>query len=255
MLANPSRKADYGFGVGEFLWYWNGQDDLKTMLYYNKRMGKFSDDGVTLNSAYGRRIRARLDLETMWSASQWDACKKTLIDDPDSRRAILIINRPEDNIIAAYEGSKDVPCTLSLQFFIRRNRLDLHVTMRSSDTFWGLSYDLFTFTLLQECMLLELRREMPALELGTYSHCSGSLHIYEHHFKISSAVVEDYLSKEFQAAAPMEPFDLSELAELSTREKALRTGKVDDIGATQFHGRTRWMAERLQEHRRKRDAE
>ena len=264
LLANPAREANYGFAVGEFIWYLLGKNDLETMIYYNKRMKDFSDDGRTLNSAYGFRTRFVDNVYDINKAvTQWDACRKTLIDDPDSRRALLIINRAEDNTKAAMLGSKDVPCTLSLQFFIRRplmegqpRRLVLHAHMRSNDAVWGLTYDLFSFTLLQELMLNELRiYGMEDLELGEYIHTAGSLHIYERHFEMASAVVQNYLSPGFKAAAPMEPIANPELAVLAKQEEALRTGRVAKLDEACFGGGVRWMAERLNEHRRKRDDE
>jgi len=264
ILANPIRDAQYGFGVGEFFWYWLGKQDLESMLYYNKRMGNFSDDGFTLNSAYGYRTRhQKFDVHynrdcghgVFDNTTQWEAAKKTLIDDPDSRRAILIIGNAKDYTVGAYQPSKDLPCTLSLQFFIRDNKLHLHTTMRSNDAFWGLTYDLFSFTLLQECMMLELNAAGMKLELGVYSHTAGSLHIYDRHFAQASAITDNYVLGGSVIAEPMLPISLEELASLADQETALRTRKVAEIGETQFSSGVRWMAERLNEHRRKRDAE
>jgi thymidylate synthase len=259
ILASPERAADYGFGVGEFFWYWLGKQDVESMLYYNKRMGQFSDNGFTLNSAYGHRTRKMTfdvdGVDTAYS-TQWDAVKRTLFEDPDSRRAILIIGMPQDYTVGAYQPSKDLPCTLSLQFFIRENELHLHTTMRSNDAFWGLTYDLFSFTLLQECMMLELQAAgMTDLNLGMYTHTAGSLHIYDRHFAQASAVADTYLKIGSISAEPMLPLSLEELASLAEQETALRTGKVAEIGETQFSSGVRWMAIQLNAHRRKRDAE
>lgn len=254
LIANPAREVSYGFGVGEFLWYWAGRKDLESMLYYNKRMKDFSDDGATLNSAYGYRLKTEEYGHSY--TSQWEACKRTLLKDSDSRRALLLINRAEDQVYAVEQGSKDVPCTLSLQFFIRENKLHLHAHMRSNDAFWGLTYDLFSFTLFQEMMMLELREAgMTNLLLGDYIHTAGSLHIYERHFEMASSVVKTYLSEGFQQAAPMESVDLKGLSLLVEQEEALRTGKVKSIDINEFAGGVRWMAVQLNLHRAKRDAE
>ena len=45
---------------------------------------------------------------------------------------------------------KDIPCTVSLQFLIRENKLHLFVNMRSNDVFLGLPHDIFCFTMIQE---------------------------------------------------------------------------------------------------------
>lgn len=265
LLALSARDANYGFAVGEFFWYWLGKQDLESMLYYNKRMGNFSDDGFTLNSAYGYRTRqqkfevGRVDGPGHMvsnQTTQWAAVKKTLLEDPDSRRAILIVGVPGDYTVGAYKPSKDLPCTLSLQFFIRDNRLFLHTTMRSNDVVWGLTYDLFSFTLLQECMMLELQAAgMTKLKLGAYYHTAGSLHIYEHHFKMASEIVKEYLSQGFVPAKPMDPISLEELASLADDEEALRVGKVAQIDQNRYSGGVRWMAAQLNAHRRKRDDE
>lgn len=262
LLSYKSRDAQYGFGVGEFMWYWTGKQDLETLLYYNKRAGQFSDDGRTVNSAYGFRLFNQsydagvTEEDGQLVTNQWLNVKSTLLDDPDSRRAVMTIFRPEDAVRATVHGSKDVPCTLSLQFFIRQDQLHLHTHMRSNDAVWGLTYDLFSFTLLQEMMMLELRRDgMSDLQLGRYYHTAGSLHIYERHFEMAQNILKEYLSPGFQEAASMEPLDLDGMVRLVEHEEALRTGRVGPDGSARFDGGVRWMAEQLEAHRRKRDAE
>lgn len=259
LLANPARDTNYGFGVGEFLWYYQGKRDLETMLYYNKRMISFSDDGKTLNSAYGYRLRGEAleDENGNLYPTQWEVVMKTLNDDHDSRRAVMLINRDEDEAKAVLFGSKDVPCTLSLQFFIRDNKLHLIVNMRSNDVIWGLTYDLFSFTLLQEVMLLDLKRTYPGkfkdLELGKYIHNAGSMHLYERHFEMAEKIFD----WQGHPAKPMEPLDLFMLDKLCTYEDLVRTDKMNSIDMSEFvtGGCTTWMAQELNKHKEKRNAE
>jgi thymidylate synthase len=251
-LSSKARDANYGFAVGEFLWYWQGRQDLEMMLYYNKRMKDFSDDGKTLNSDYGWRMKKDYNYDR--PMTQWDVVKKTLIDDPDSRRALIIINGPHDQCEAAVFGSKDVPCTLSLQFFIRDNKLVLHSHMRSNDAVWGLTYDLFSFTLFQECMLLELKKfkQLKDLELGNYYHTAGSMHVYERHFDMMEKIVKEQIVE----TPSMEPISsLDYLDVLCVEEEMLRTKKIDYIETAKYDGSLKWMAEQLNTHREKRDAE
>ena len=264
LLSCPTRKADYGFAVGEFLWYWTGRRDLESLLYYNKRAKDFSNDGLTVNSAYGYRLRERgvfagVDRHVYGSgATQWETCVKTLEDDPDSRRAVMLINMPEDEREAVFCGSKDVPCTLSLQFFIRDNKLHLHVLMRSNDVMWGLTYDLFSFTLMQECMLLELQQypKFEKLELGSYYHTAGSMHIYERHFEQAEKIIEEYRSN-LKLHEAMEPLSslyqlkvVSHIAE-NIRIHGMVPGTLDL--SEDMDGTAEWMLSRLVEHRLKRD--
>jgi thymidylate synthase len=263
LLANEPRAANYGFGVGEFLWYYQGKRDLETMKYYNKRMKSFSKDGRTLNSAYGYRLRR----EKVYvpgvhgdcfsePPTQWDICMQTLNQDPDSRRAVMHINQPYDQRNAAHFGSPDVPCTLSLQFFIRDNKLHLIVNMRSNDIMWGLTYDLFSFTLLQEVMLLDLKRNYPDkfkdLGLGKYIHNAGSMHLYEQHFE-QAAKIFDWQGR---PAKPMDELDLEQLDNLIVYEEALRTDATVPMSPDgRFWGAAHWMAGELNKHKEKRNAE
>jgi thymidylate synthase len=263
LILNPARKANYGFAAGEFLWYWQGRRDLEMMCYYNRRMAGFSDDGLTLNSAYGHRIHGTDEFASSnRQLSQWEVCVRTLVEDPESRRAILHINRSDDQETAVRFGSKDVPCTLSLQFFVRQGRLHMHVTMRSNDIVWGLTNDLFSFTLFQECMLLELtarNEKFRGLEMGSYYHTVGSLHLYERHFQLAEDCLEKYRTGWPEPEGTRDDMPaltgLHELSELADLEMRLRKRTIDLIDVEKFSGGERWLAERLNEHRQKRDAE
>jgi len=256
LLSCVKRNTNYGFAVGEFLWYWNGKRDLETMLYYNKRMKDYSDDGETLNSAYGYRLKVE-NAQFINPKGQWSTAIHTLVKDPDSRRAVLHINRASDQLVADIEGSSDVPCTLSLQFFIRDNRLDLHVHMRSNDIMWGLTYDLFSFTLFQECMLLELKEweKFKDLKLGKYYHTAGSLHIYEKHFDQASEICMEYgLGVDYKQ--PQEPLvSLEDLDKVSDVEKVLRLKQGPLFVSGSIEGTELWMIDELKHHRAKRDLE
>lgn len=260
LTASPDRAANYGFAAGEFLWYLRGANDLESISYYNKRMKDFSDDGRLVHSAYGFRvgIEARLaEEEDGGKDQQWTRVVEELTRDRDSRRAVMTIFSPYDLKRALSPvGTKDVPCTLSLQFFVRDGRLDLHVTMRSNDAVWGLANDLFSFTLLQEVMLLDLRGrsdDLRELRLGEYVHTAGSMHLYERHFAMADAVyVSDHvLAKPMPALTSPDDLDRLLVAEEYIRENSARfKGELFADGTGE-----RWLFDRLLEHRAKRDAE
>jgi thymidylate synthase len=244
LTSAPARAANYGFAAGEFLWYLRGARDLESISYYNKRMPSFSDDGLTVNSAYGARLGIA---DGSPASSQWARVVDELARDRDSRRAALTIFAPSDLRAA----TKDVPCTLSLQFFIRDGRLDLHVSMRSNDVIWGLCNDIFSFTLMQEVMLLDLRERGADVELGSYYHTAGSMHLYERHFPMA----HDILHEDVEPAAPMPPLtSRAELGRLLADETNLRAGfrtvATYDVGSGEA-----WLLARLLKHRCRRDAE
>lgn len=236
---SPVRAANYSFATGEFLWYLRGAEDLASLTYYNPRMAEFSDDGVTLNSAYGKRLRG---------TTQWANVVDELLRDPDSRRAVMTILSPEDVARAVTVGTKDVPCTLSLQFFVRAGLLSLHVTMRSNDAVWGLCNDLFSFTLLQETMLLDLRAAGADVELGPYYHSAGSLHLYERHFDLAKIVA----TEPPHGPGTMPPIRArKDLDHLAADEVALRERKM--LSKYGYEGGAAWMFDKLLKLRLKKD--
>lgn len=108
--------------------------------------------------AYGPRLAERLS-----------GCFQLLQRDPTTRRAIATIWEPRDLL---HDG--DRPCTLSLQFLLRNDLLELHVTMRSQDVWLGLTYDGFMFTQAQQTLARRLN-----VGVGQYVHHVGSMHVYE----------------------------------------------------------------------------
>ena len=168
-----ARNFSIEYMIAELLWYLSGNDSTEWISKYSSFWKKISDDGLTANSAYGARIFRPHPRVAGGDFIQWEYVKKELSADPDSRRAVIHIRSPHDSENAVL----DVPCTLSLQFFIRDAKLHLVANMRSSDLILGIAYDVPAFTLLQELMAYEL-----GVGLGTYTHVSNSLHVYERHF-------------------------------------------------------------------------
>ena len=159
ILNSDVRNISLPFAIGEWLWCITGRQDLEMIQYYAPSYFKYSDDGITLNGAYGPRIRKSLDKVI-----------KSLQTDKNSRRAVIPIYSEKD----AGLDSKDIPCTISLQFLIRDNKLDMCTNMRSNDIYLGLPYDVFNFTMWQEYIACKLN-----INIGTYTHIVSSMHFYE----------------------------------------------------------------------------
>jgi thymidylate synthase len=272
LITSPIRSVNYGFGVGELCWYLRGDKDLETMRYYNKRMNQFSDDGYTINSAYGNRIfKNRYSKKSPprtardsgpplppGGISQFDLVLDELTRDPDSRRAVMHINEPGDLLRAVEQGSKDVPCTMSLQLLIRDRKLHMHVLMRSNDIVWGMPYDVFSFTCLQETFLYKLQEAgVPVDDLGSYHHTAGSLHIYDTHFEMADAIKDETVA----TPSPMSPFTLEDMEWLSQvfepliRNSAMYDGPVGDAVERETGETIDWMVTMLVNHRDKRVSE
>lgn len=170
-VTQRARDMDIRYCVGELCYFLDGRTDLASIYHYSKFWAKVSDDGKTVNSAYGHRL---FYVKNKHENKQLMYIIDTLLDDPSSRKAVMPIYDKDD----AHE-SKDNPCTMYMQFMIRDNKLHCHVYMRSNDVWLGLPYDVAFFTLVQEIVYMSLLRKMPGLELGSYFHNAGSLHAYE----------------------------------------------------------------------------
>jgi thymidylate synthase len=159
---------------------------------------KIANPDGTINSAYGFLIwqnksygNPKYELYTADRSSfkgyrtPWEWAVDSLKADKDTRQAILRFSLPEHQ----YWGNKDQTCTLSGNFLIRENKLNLSIVMRSNDVWLGLTYDLPWFVSLMDLMLDELKATYPDLTKGAYTHTVHSLHVYERDFeKIRKAI-------------------------------------------------------------------
>jgi thymidylate synthase len=196
-ITNPLDRLPYvakrdfsiAYYIAESLWYLSGSESTTWIANYSSFWKNISDDGITANSAYGSRIfkphrRIASSISPNWT--QWQYVIEELMADPDSRRAVIHIRSPQDSILA----KKDVPCTLTLQFFLRDDKVQMVTSMRSSDIILGLAYDVPAFTLFQEILSLELSSRLNRkIGVGDYMHTSNSLHVYEKHFGMAESII------------------------------------------------------------------
>ena len=172
LVTSPIRKLSHKYAIGELLWYLSGSNKLDAIANYSKAWNKLSDDGETVNSAYGYRIFEKFGFD------QWEHVKGLLKADPNSRQAVIHIKEPNP------EKTKDLPCTVALQYFIRDGKLYATTYMRSNDIWLGFPYDVFTFTCLQIKMAFEL-----GVGIGSYTHIAGSLHLYSRNVQSTTSGV------------------------------------------------------------------
>lgn len=163
---NKIRHLPIRYAVGEMLWYLSGNNHLREIQKYTKNWDRMSDNGITVNSNYGWCIKEKFGFD------QWEYVKNLIRKDPNTRQAVIHIKTADNN------PSKDVNCTVCLQFFMRKSKLYLTVYMRSNDLCMGFPYDVFQFMNMQVLMSMEI-----GCELGTYTHIAGSLHLYERDFQ------------------------------------------------------------------------
>jgi thymidylate synthase len=153
----PERKLDYQFMAAEAHWILRGSRHLDHPSL-EKNLGKYSNDGFTMRGAYGPPF-----------IQQVEYVVDTFNADKDSRQAVMTLWERSPR------ASKDIPCTVSIQFLIRGDSIHTNVFMRSSDAWLGWPYDIFTFTMMTHMIRVKLRW---SLEMGWLRLFAGSQHLY-----------------------------------------------------------------------------
>lgn len=164
----PDRKIGNRFRAAEAAWIISGDNRVETILPYAKKIGEYSDDGKYFAGAYGPPFRDQLPYVL-----------KCLTTDNSSRQAVVSIWRPRPY------NSKDIPCTVSLQFLIRHNRLSCVATMRSSDAWLGWPYDVHNFS----CISAYIALHFDNIGLGHLYLTAGSQHLYEENIKKAKHII------------------------------------------------------------------
>lgn len=173
------RKFNLDYIKKEFLWYLKG-DKFDTSICEHASIWKnlINDDG-SINSNYGQYVFSE--------QNQFDFVVEELKKDKDSRRAsIVILNK--DHLIV---GTKDLPCTYSINFRIRNNALNMSVNMRSQDAAFGMTNDAPCFSFIHEMVYVTLKDEYPDLNMGLYHHSADSFHVYKRHWKMLESIIEN----------------------------------------------------------------
>ncbi len=160
-----ARNLSLKYMLGEIQWYMSGSNKVADIGKYAKMWYDLTDDGETVNSAYGYRIFHKFGFDQLQYVI--DKLKKN----PFDRQAVIHIKEADN------KPTKDTPCTCLLQFTVFNGKLNLHTYMRSNDIWLGLPYDMAFFTSLQHIVSKET-----GIPLGIYYHTVGDLHLYEQHW-------------------------------------------------------------------------
>ena len=159
------RNWNLDYAKAEWEWYLTGDRNIETLgeLYGKipaiwKRM---ADGDNNVHSNYGYQ----------WERGyQLDKVVQQLKDNPNTRKAAISI----------YDGKEihryryDTPCTYAVQFTVVNNKLNMCVTMRSNDLWFGFCNDQYCFS-----ELMKVVAERTQYEIGSYFHFAHNLHLYE----------------------------------------------------------------------------
>ena len=167
-IINRERNWKEDYAEAEWQWYLSGDRNIGKLgdLYGKvpeiwKRM---ADRQGNVNSNYGYQWQRGYN-----HMSQLNYIVGLLKDNPETRQACISI----------YDGKEhpdyktDTPCTYAVQFTILHGRLDMCVTMRSNDLWYGFCNDQYCFSKLQKMVSNKLN-----IEPGVYYHFAHNMHLY-----------------------------------------------------------------------------
>ena len=163
-IITEKRKWSKEYAEAEWQWYLSGDPNINKLgEIYGKIPGiwkRMADNKGNVNSNYG------------W---QWQRNKQLA-------KVISLLKREKytrQATISIYDGKEidkytnDTPCTYAVQFTIVDNRLNMCVTMRSNDLWYGFCNDQYCFSKLQKMVSDELN-----IEPGVYYHFAHNMHLY-----------------------------------------------------------------------------
>lgn len=200
--------------LGELAWYLAGSKELKFITHYIPMYKYSSDDGRTVYGGYGPRLIGP------GNKNQIQSVINILKEKKSSRQAVIQLFESKDIL----KSRKDIPCTCTLQFIIRKNKLHMFTSMRSNDAYLGLPHDVFAFTMIQEIVARSLN-----CEIGEYKHYVSSLHLYEKNFEDATSYINSGFQQVIEMPEMPEGNPWPSITTLLDSEQKIRNG--EDINA------------------------
>lgn len=163
----------------EFEWLINGETNIQRFKDANVKIwDAWADENGDLGPVYGHQLRNF----NSCNIDQLNNAIQSLKTSPDSRRHVITLWNPCQLSEMALP-----PCYLYFQFFVDRDRLNMHVVQRSGDLFLGIPYDMALFSML----LLYVSKE------AGYNPGILDLNIIDAHvYKNQIDAIEEYIETE-----------------------------------------------------------
>ena len=218
IYTNKFRSSPLKYIAAELLWYFSGTDDPTYIENYASLWKNLHNEDGTVNSAYGNLLFSDYNEHGF---TQYNWVLKSLIRDKDSRQAFMHFNKPKHQFLE----NKDQVCTLQSLFHIRENKLHMTLTMRSNDVILGFMTDWAFFSILHYHTYLHLKNYYPDLQMGSYTHISHSMHLYERHYDM----VKNMVGPEFKDREEFIPDSLPLLSEPVVDEEGCIIKKYENI--------------------------
>jgi thymidylate synthase len=174
------RKPNYEYIERELEWYKSQSRYVEDIPGDTPAIWKqVADKNGMINSNYGYLI---------WSeenGKQYENVLNELEKNPNSRRAVMIYNRPSMHTDYCADGMSDFICTYANTFLIRNGKLVSHYLMRSNDSVFGYTADVHWAMHVQKMLASDL-----GVAVGDLIWTASNLHVYERHFPHIEKLIE-----------------------------------------------------------------
>jgi thymidylate synthase len=175
LYKSEARSSPKKYIAAELLWYFSGDPNPEFIQQYASLWEKIQNKDGTVNSNYGHLIFRDYNEHHM---NQYQWVVESLKRDKNSRQSFMHFNRDRHQ----YFKNKDQVCTMYAIFQIRENKLNMTIHMRSNDVIFGFMTDWAFFSILHYYIYLHVKEYHPEITLGSYTHISNSMHLYERHY-------------------------------------------------------------------------
>ena len=168
LIVDQDRNWKWDYADAEWQWYLTGVPNIAVLgeIYGKvpKIWKRMADKEGYVNSNYGYQWQRGGN-----HVSQLDYVIGLLKDNPKTRQACVSIYDGKEH----RDYKTDTPCTYAIQFTILNGHLNMCVTMRSNDLWYGFCNDQYCFSKLQELVAIEV-----GLPVGYYYHFAHNFHLY-----------------------------------------------------------------------------
>ena len=191
LLYFNGRRTPEKYVQAELEWYMSQDLSVEIIGEKAKIWKDISSAHNEVNSNYGWCIYSKDNYR------QFQNCLEELYKNPESRRAIMIYQRPSMHYDYCRDGMNDFICTNCVQCFIRNNELIYVVNMRSNDAIFGFFNDFAWHCHVYEDLLNKLKwNGYPNIKSTNRSiiWLANSFHIYERHFNMLDTILDERIA-------------------------------------------------------------
>jgi len=167
----------------ELAWYESGSTNIMDIHGLEKdppaAWQYASNENGEINSNYGHLVFSPKYFQ------QYDSALFELIENPDSRRAQMVYNRPSIWVEYNENGKSDFICTNAQTVYIRDGKLHMVSQMRSNDVVFGYKNDYAWAQYLMDRFVEDYNFETEqSIVKGNLTWQVMNLHVYSRHFDL-----------------------------------------------------------------------